>query len=78
MAQDLFLSVVPLVGECLIRIPHCLCNPVNVPTPPCLVQEWTSMHRLVGCEAVVLGVQASAGHYTSQLGARAPYALGQI
>ena len=33
----------------------------NVPTPPCSVQEWTSVHRLVGCEAVVSGVQASAG-----------------
>ena len=41
----------------------------NVPTPPCSVQEWTSVHRIVGCEAVVLGVQASAGRETSQLGA---------
>ena len=27
------------------------------------------MHRLVGCEAVVSGAQASAERYTSQLGA---------
>ena len=33
----------------------------NVPTPPCSVQEQTSVHRLVGCEAVVSGAQASAG-----------------
>ena len=33
----------------------------NVPTPPCSVQERTSVHRLVGCEAVVSGAQASAG-----------------
>ena len=27
------------------------------------------MHRLVGCEAVEMGAQVSAGRYTSQLGA---------
>ena len=38
-------------------------------SPPCSVQEQTSVHRLVGCEAVESGAQASAGRYTSQLGA---------
>ena len=40
-----------------------------MPTPPCPEQERTSLHRLVGCEAVEMGAQASAERYTSQLGA---------